>query len=163
MFVAFGSPSDRTDWVHVDNVAHAVHLAADALASRASTVAGQAFFVGDGQPCNTIAMCEPLAEMVGVLRVPGWIPHRVMYLVGWLCELVCKAVLRVTGASWEPFLTRAEVDKVARTHWWRDDRIGPLLGYRPRVSRPEGLRRMVSIVRCAALRVTHSALTVLGI
>ncbi len=129
LFMQIGSPADRSDWVYVDNLVHAIRLAATADGA----VRGQAFFVGDGEPVNTIDLCAPLWGMVngGEPRGSLWIPYGLIYGVARVCE-----ALRI------PLLSRAEVNKVARTHYWKTQRVQRVLGYRPLVSRSEGLRRM---------------------
>ncbi len=44
LFMQIGSPSDLSDWVHVDNLVHAIMCAAVLR----KELAGQAFFIGDG-------------------------------------------------------------------------------------------------------------------
>lgn len=141
MFVKFGHQSDRSDWVHVDNVVHACVLALGKL--QVAECEGEAFFIGDNEPCNTIDFCEPLAQMVGVPYVGWlWIPYHVMWAVGWAVEIFCSVYHAGTGRDIEPLLTRAEVDKVARTHFWRTERAQHLLGYKPIVTRRDGQARM---------------------
>lgn len=148
LFVQFGRAADRSDWVHVDNVVHACCVAAARLC--AGQCRGQAYFIGDNEPVNTIALCAPLAAMVGVPYWRAlWVPHAVMYALGWATEWMCWAVHAATGVALEPLLTRAEVDKVARTHYWRTERARAELGYAPIVTRAEGLRRLYDY--CAVL------------
>lgn len=73
-----------------------------------------------------------------------WLPYWPMYLLAWLCEL-----LRV------PLLSRAEVNKVARTHFWKTERARTLLRYGPVVSRREGLRRMYAHFEAELLRQNY--------
>ena len=124
----FGTPNDASDWVYVDNLCHAIILAQ----SRMDKVRGNAFFIGDGEPCNTIDMSAPLWTMVSG-QTPGnlWIPFRLIYWVAFIFEM-----LRI------PLLSRAETCKVAVTHWWGRERVQRLLHYHPIVSRQEGLARM---------------------
>jgi hypothetical protein len=79
----------------VDNLVHAIRLAA---AAPQQAVAGQAFFIGDGEPVNTIALSAPLWHMTSGAGSGGlWVPYGVVYRLAHLCEL-----LRI------PLLSRAE-------------------------------------------------------
>lgn len=130
MFARFGNPKgDLTDWVHVDNLVHAMLLGH----ARMEQCQGKGYFVGDGEPTNTINLCTPLWQFVAgsEASLGPWIPFSVVYAVAWLCEIV-----RV------PLLSRTEVCKVARTHYWRTDRLCSELGYRPVISRTQGLNLM---------------------
>ena len=145
LFFFFGSPQDRSDWVHADNLVHAI-LLADAKLSLSRQLDGRAYFIGDGEPVNTLLMCEPLWALVsggpaqGLRRI--WTPYSVLYFFGWLTERTYFILNRCFGISFEPLLSRAEVNKVARTHFWKTDRVSSELGYAPIVSRSQGLSRM---------------------
>jgi nucleoside-diphosphate-sugar epimerase len=148
MFAKFGHPSDLSDWVYVDNVVHACLVAHDKMRIMDTACVGEAFFIGDNEPINTIDLCEPLAQMVGVPYLKSvWIPYHIMYAMGWVIEILCRAYHAILGQDVEPFLTRAEVDKVARTHYWRTERAALLLGYKPVTPRLVGLSRMYSYFR----------------
>jgi nucleoside-diphosphate-sugar epimerase len=56
LFMQIGHPDDRSDWVHVDNLVEAI-----ICASERRHIAGQAFFVGDGQVKQR--MCSFLFQM----------------------------------------------------------------------------------------------------
>ena len=128
LYMQIGAPGDRSDWVHVDNLVHAIVLAGRGV----DRLAGEAFFIGDGEPCNTIDICRPLWQMVsGSNGEHWWIPGWIMFRLAHVCELIGL-----------PLLSRTEVNKIVGTHWWRTERATQVLGYKPVVSRKEGLERM---------------------
>jgi nucleoside-diphosphate-sugar epimerase len=145
LFMYFGTPQDASDWVHVDNLVHAM-LLSHRLLSTTREFDGAAYFIGDGEPVNTIIMCEELWVLTSGGPAAGlrtvWLPYRLLYFFGWLTELFYRLSHRLCRCSFEPLLSRAEVNKVARTHFWQTQRVTAELGYRPIVSRQEGLRRM---------------------
>lgn len=143
LYMQIGSPADLSDWVYVDNLVHAIILAHVNM----SKCRGQSYFIGDGEPINTIDLCAPFWTMIsGASRGRLWIPYAIIYRVAWVCEK-----LRI------PLLSRAEVNKVARTHYWKTDRVRTELGYRPLVSRQEGLRRMYTYFESVLLRQGYPA------
>ena len=150
LFFLFGTAADASDWVHVDNLVHAILLADGRLATSRETD-GEAFLIGDGEPVNTLLMCEPLWALVSGGPAQGlrrlWMPYWLLYAFGWATERVYAVLHSTLGISFEPMLSRAEVNKVGRTHFWQTRRVRELLGYQPIVSREEGLRRMYAHFR----------------
>ena len=115
----------------MDNLVHALLLASK------TKFKGEAFFVGDNEPCNTIDLSLPLHSMVTASQpLSFWIPFAFLLPVATLLES-----LRI------PLLSRAELYKVARTHYWKTERARNVLGYEPVVSRQEGLTRMYAYFR----------------
>lgn len=147
IYSRIGPSTTLSDWVHVDNLVHAC-LLADHKLRRDRSLDGKAFFIGDGEPVNTIDMCEPLWTMVSGAPPSGlrrlWLPTRLIYSVAWLVEQCYWLSARLFNYRFEPLLSRAEVNKVALTHYWKTKQAENLLGYRPIVSRREGLERMYS-------------------
>jgi hypothetical protein len=102
LFMQIGHPADKSDWVHADNLVEAIVCASVPR----QDLAGQAFFIGDGQvkiggcvcffllsevlqPCNTIDLCAPLWTMVsGQGRGSIWLPYWLVYFLAWICELL---------------------------------------------------------------------------
>lgn len=83
-----GDPSNRCDWVHVDNLVHAHLLAAGAVLPASNTVRaeikrptayGRAFFISDGSPINNFEFLAPICELVGISRPPLRLPTSFAY------------------------------------------------------------------------------------
>ena len=106
------------DWVHVDNLVHAMALAAAAIrAPKGATdssgpvgqdaAGGKAFAVSDGSPVNNF---EFLGQLLGCEKneifwfyAPTWL----MQWMGRACEVLHAALSWIV--PFEPFLTRTEV------------------------------------------------------
>jgi len=146
-YCRFGHESDLSDWVHVDNLVHAMLLADCKLHSNndRGDIDGNAYFIGDNVPTNTILMCEPLATMVGTKPlVDIWIPFWIMMYAASLSEWTYRVIHCLSGIRFTPLLSVAEVEKVAVTHYWQHDRVERELQYTPIISRQNGLDRMYS-------------------
>lgn len=125
------------DTVYVDNAAEAHLNAADRLAPGAAP-AGKAYFISNGEPL-------PLWDMVNRILAAAGLPpeHRCVsaalaYAAGTVCEALWKA-LRLSG---EPPMTRFVARELATAHWFVIFAARTDLGYQPRISIDEGLRRL---------------------
>jgi nucleoside-diphosphate-sugar epimerase len=123
------------DWVHVDNLTSAYICAIDKLAGQFNfrkSPCGQSFFISDGTPIDNFEFLNPIVKARGA-EVPKLVVPVVLALaVAWVCELGW----RLFGI--EPFLTRAEVLKVGRTHCFSIDKARRELGYDPSITSEEG-------------------------
>ena len=132
-----GDRPNRVDSIYIDNAADVHLLAADCL-TLGSKPAGKAYFVSQGDPW-------PLWDLVnGILRaaklppVTRTVPPTVARLAGALMETTHRA-LRLPG---EPILTRFLVHQLSTAHWFNIEAARRDLGYKPKVSIDEGLRRL---------------------
>jgi 3beta-hydroxy-delta5-steroid dehydrogenase/steroid delta-isomerase len=129
------------DNTHVDNAVDAHLLAAQKLAETPEVVAGQAYFVTDGEPVNGLEWFRPLVEGLGHAwprrRIPGSLLYHIAHLLEWIHFL---------GGP-EPSLTRRGVLNVIRDGSFSIDKARKQLGYRPRVQAAEGLPAMLPDAR----------------
>ena len=132
-----GHRPNRVDSIYIDNAAEAHLLAADRLAP-GSPIAGKAYFLSQGDPW-------PLWDLVnGILRaaklppVTRSVPPSLARLAGLVLETTHRT-LRLPG---EPPMTRFLVHQLSTAHWFNIDAARRDLGYSPRVSIDEGLRRL---------------------
>jgi 3beta-hydroxy-delta5-steroid dehydrogenase/steroid delta-isomerase len=131
--VLVGDGKARLDNTHVENAVDAHVLAAAKLAEAPDAVAGQAFFVSDGEPSNGLEWFRPLVEGLGRRwprrRVPAAIVYQVANLLEWL---------HFFGGP-EPTLTRRGVLNITRDGYFSIERARRALGYEPRVQAAMGL------------------------
>ena len=138
-----GDGSARFDVVHVDNVAHAHLLAAARLHDPASRdrVGGNVYFAGEGHAPNYFDFMRPFADACGVpmprLRLPG----PAVLLMAHAMELVH----RVTGVE-VPF-HRFHYHILVKDFFFSHANAERDLGYRPIVSKEEGLTQTIEWVR----------------
>jgi nucleoside-diphosphate-sugar epimerase len=125
------------DTVYVDNAAEAHLNAADRLAPGAPP-AGKAYFISNGEPLPLWDMVNRILAAAGLPPVTRSVSPTVAYLAGTVCEAAWKA-LRLSG---EPPMTRFVAKELATAHWFDISAAKKDLGYRPRVSIDEGLKRL---------------------
>jgi len=124
-----GSGRARFDVVYVDNVAHGHLLAAGRLldASSRESVAGKAFFIGEGYAPNYFDWLEPYAEARGISLPTFKLPDAGVRILA-------------RGMEWAHKLTGAEVPfhrfhyyVLCQDFFFSNERARSLLGYRPLV------------------------------
>ena len=125
------------DTVYVDNAAEAHLNAADRLAP-GSVPAGKAYFISNGEPLPLWEMVNRILAAAALPPETRCVPERLAYAAGVLCERIWS-VLRLSG---EPPMTRFLARELATAHWFDISAARRDLGYRPRISIDEGLRRL---------------------
>lgn len=133
-----GRRDPLVDSVYVDNAAEAHLLAADRLADPASPAAGRAYFISQGDP-------RPLWELVGgILHAAGLPPvrRRVPRAAALAAGAALEVVYRTLHLKGEPPMTRFLAHQLSTAHWFDIAAARRDLGYAPRVSIEEGLRRL---------------------
>lgn len=125
------------DVIYVDNAAEAHLLAADRL-SPGSPVAGRAYFLSQGEPVAVADMINGLLEAAGLPPVTKRVSPGVAYAAGATMEFLYGA-LRLKA---EPPMTRFLAKQLSTAHWFDISAARRDLGYQPRVSTQEGLRRL---------------------
>ncbi|HJZ60269.1 MAG TPA: NAD-dependent epimerase/dehydratase family protein [Gemmataceae bacterium] len=132
-----GSRPVKVDVTYIDNAADAHILAAKAL-DVGSPAAGKAYFISNGEPVELWPFIDrilTLAELPPVARtISAWKAR----LAGRVLEWVYWA-FRLPG---EPPMTRFVAEQMSTSHWYDISAARRDLGYEPRVSVDEGLRRL---------------------
>ncbi len=144
-----GNRPNRVDSVYVDNAAEAHLLAADRLRED-SSLSGRTYFISQGDPL-------PIAELInGILATANLpplrrsVPERVAYGAGALLELSYKAL----GVRSEPPMTRFLARQLSTAHWFDISAARRDLGYHPRVSMAEGMKRLAAWIQGGGLQDT---------
>ena len=132
-----GGVPKLADFTYVDDAAAAHLLAADRL-KPGSAVAGRAFFISQGTPVPLWEFVDRILKAASLPVVKNTISPRTAYWAGWVCETV-YAALRLGG---DPPITRFLAEELATAHWFDISAARRELGYRPKVSLEEGLRRL---------------------
>jgi len=133
-----GNGTNLVDITYVENAAEA-HLAAADRLSEDSPVRGRAYFIGQEHPVQLWAFINTLLELVGVRQVPlrPSIPYPMARLIAGLIE----DVYRLTRQKNEPPFTRLLVAQLAHSRYFDLTAARRDLGYGPRISISEGLKR----------------------
>jgi nucleoside-diphosphate-sugar epimerase len=140
-----GDGTNLVDVTYVENAAEAHLLAADALArpvaaatSAKRVASGKAFFISQGKAVNCWDWIDEILALVDLPPVERSMSLRTAWGVGAICE----AAYRVAGAKSEPPMTRFLAAQLATSHWFDISAARRDLGYKPRVSMVEGMRRL---------------------
>jgi nucleoside-diphosphate-sugar epimerase len=132
-----GDGKNLADTVYVDNVVDALVLALERLEPE-SRISGKAYFIANGEPLPVAVLINKIMAAAGLPPVRRRVPKS----LGLGMAEFLEAAYSVIGISEEPVLTRLSAHFLGRP---TDVDIGAAksdLGYEPKVSTDEGLRRM---------------------
>lgn len=136
-----GDGTNLVDVVYVENAADAHLLAADALSrpiAEATSPAGKAYFLSQGEPVNCWQWIDEILALVDLPSVTKSVSLSAASRIGLACELAYR-FLRLES---EPPMTRFLAAQLATSHWFDISAARRDLGYEPRVSTTEGMRRL---------------------
>lgn len=134
-----GDPHKRSDFTYVDNLVDGLIAAGDALGPD-TALAGQAYFVTNGEPLAFWEMVGRLLDGLGLSR-PTW---RVPYPIAYGAAAVRESLDRVRGiATSEESLTRFTIRYLTTHHYFSCAKAERDFGYRPRVGIDEGIARTI--------------------
>jgi len=125
------------DTIYIDNAAEAHLNAADRLQPGAP-LAGRPYFISNDEPLPLWEMVNRILAAAGLPPETRSISPRLAQAVGTLCETIWQ-VLRLSG---EPPMTRFVASELSSAHWFDISAARRDLGYQPRVSLEEGLKRL---------------------
>jgi 2-alkyl-3-oxoalkanoate reductase len=125
------------DPVYIDNAVDA-HLQAAERLDPGSPVAGRAYFITQGETVPIWEMINHLLKAAHEAPVKRTISRPMAVAVSGVLE----AAYRLAGRTDEPPMTRFMARQLSTTHWFNNDAARRDLGYEPRVSINEGLRRL---------------------
>ena len=137
-----GDGNNLVDTTYVENCADAHLLALDRL-EEGSPVAGSAYFISQGEPINPWEFINRILSIYGAPKVTKKIPLALAYGAGAALEVIYK----VMGKTDEPMMTRFLALELAKSHWFNIDKARSELGYNPKISIDEGLRRLSESVK----------------
>lgn len=138
-----GDNTNLFDWTYIENAAQAHLLAADRLSPshpKYSQVAGQAFFITNGEPLPywdfprglwTVAGHTP-TSVIAIPKFMAYIIGAISEFIGWLLG---KPML----------LNRFVVTIVTSTRYCNIDKARKALDYDPEIPLQEGMRRSVEV------------------
>jgi 2-alkyl-3-oxoalkanoate reductase len=135
--IRVGNGKNLVDTVYIDNAADAHILAADGL-EKNPKLSGNMYFISQGDPVYLWEMINHILKAGGLAPVKRSMPRRMAWLMGFILEFA----YRTFNISTEPRMTRFLADELAKAHWFDISAAEKDLGYTPRVSIKEGLRRL---------------------
>jgi nucleoside-diphosphate-sugar epimerase len=140
-----GEGTNQVDICYVENAATAHLAAADALVDANSGVAGRVYFLSQGEPVNCWEWIDEVLALAGLPRVEKSISLRKAWWIGRVCEAAYRVLTRsaTSGRGFvEPPMTRFLAGQLAKSHWYDISAARRDLGYEPRISTREGMRRL---------------------
>jgi nucleoside-diphosphate-sugar epimerase len=132
-----GDGKNMIDTVYVENAAIAHLQAADAL-TVGSPVAGNAYFLSQGEPINAWKWIDELLALVDLPPVKRAVSYSVAYTAGALLEVWYK----LFKLKSEPVMTRFLASQLARSHYFDITAAQRDFGYSPKIDMKEGMRRL---------------------
>jgi sterol-4alpha-carboxylate 3-dehydrogenase (decarboxylating) len=124
---------------------HAHLLAADKLSST-SGVAGEIFFITNGDPIpfwDFPRMLWTRLAMAGVKPIPTKKPFVMSKFLGLIIGFIMEYIAWFMGK--EPLFTRFRVKFCCVKRWHNIDKARRILGYKPLVGNEEGVDRMANV------------------
>lgn len=134
-----GEGTNRVDLTYIDNVVHAHLLAAEKLFS-SSPVAGEAFFISQGEPVLLWEWINQLLAKINLPAIKKSISLHKATRIGAILERLYQ-FLRLPG---EPPMTRFVAAQMGTSHYFSLAKAENLLHYRPVVSLSEGTERLAA-------------------
>jgi 2-alkyl-3-oxoalkanoate reductase len=135
--IQVGNGKNKVDVTYIDNAADAHVLAAQGLSDNPE-LSGRIYFISQAEPVPLWEMVNAILKAGGLPPVKRSISPRAAYFSGACFETIFK-LLHIQK---EPPMTRFVADELAKTHWFDISAAKKDLGYYPRVSTQEGLKRL---------------------
>jgi nucleoside-diphosphate-sugar epimerase len=134
-----GDGQNLIDAVYVENAAAAHLLAVNAL-HPGSPACGKAYFITNGEPVNCWEWINAILHLTGLSRISRQIPFVAAYAVGAAMEGLWTLLRRTD----EPPMTRFLAAQLGTSHYFDIAAARRDLGYEPRISMEEGMRRLAA-------------------
>ena len=134
-----GDGQNLIDAVFIENAAAAHLLAADRLLPGAA-LCGRAYFISNGEPVNCWSWINEILSLDGVPAIERRISYRAAYAAGATLEALWSLLRRTD----EPRMTRFLAAQLATSHYFDISAARRDLGYEPRISMAEGMRRLAA-------------------
>lgn len=138
-----------SDFTYVDNLVDAL-LRADERLTPGSPVAGQAYFVTNGEPLPFFEFVARVLRELGLPRIVGSVPYPIAYAAAAIKESI--DTMRGGTLHAEEGMSRFAVRYMVRHHYFDIGKAQRDLGYVPKVALDEAIR-----LTCASLRQQSAA------
>ena len=140
-----GGGAALIDTTYIDGAADALLAALDAV-HPSERCSGRAYVVANGEPRPIRELVLGICAAAGVEVTPREVPRSVATFAGSLVE----SVWRLRRTQTEPPLTRFLAEQLGTAHWFDPRPVRDDLGWTPRVSIDEGLRRLAAFFQSLA-------------
>jgi 2-alkyl-3-oxoalkanoate reductase len=135
--IQVGNGKNKVDVTYIDNAADAHILAAQRL-SENPELSGRVYFISQAEPVPLWNMVNAILKAGGLYPVKRSMSPHTAYFLG-----ICfETIFKIFHFQKEPPMTRFLADELAKAHWFDISAAKKDLGYHPRVSTHEGLKRL---------------------
>jgi nucleoside-diphosphate-sugar epimerase len=136
-----GMARKLSDFTYIDNLTEALVAAVERLAPGAP-LAGQAYFITNGEPKAFFDFVDDVLVELGLPRTRFRVPYR----VAWLAAAFAEGLDTLKGGTLnaEDGMTRFAVQYMCTHHYFSIEKARRDLGYDPKVTIAEGIRRTVA-------------------
>jgi nucleoside-diphosphate-sugar epimerase len=135
-----GNGDNRVDLSYIDNVVDA-HLCAEAALDRQdNNPGGKAYFISNDEPVLLWNWINDLLQSHDIAKIEKQMSLAKAQKIGRVLENIWT-LFRLKG---EPPMTRFVASELAKDHWFDISAAKRDLGYRPRISMKEGMRRLLN-------------------
>jgi nucleoside-diphosphate-sugar epimerase len=135
------APPKRQDITYVDDAVQAHLLAGDLLMAGgdgARRINGRPYFVSSGEPVEVWDFMNRLLNAAGFAPIQKSVSLQTALVVGWVSEKIHS----LSGAEGDPLMSRWIVRSLMSARWFDISAARRDLGYEPRVSMEDGMRRL---------------------
>jgi len=129
------------DTTYIDNFIDAQLLALKALDENPSCK-GKAFFITNGQPILIWRFLNSIIKSAGMKPVQKSAPKNLALFVAWFLEII-HLIFHLKS---EPYVTRFAIHELCTHHWFDISASKTILGYSPKISFEEGIKRIFTPV-----------------
>lgn len=137
--VRVGDGRNKVDIIHVDNAAQAHIQACDALTPE-SPVAGQIYFISDGNPVN---LWDWINDLLTALKKPP-VTKTLSYSSAKILGTALERVYGLFGIKSEPPMTRFVAAQLATSHYFNISKAKKDFAYAPVITQKEGMDRLIA-------------------
>jgi nucleoside-diphosphate-sugar epimerase len=137
--IRVGDGTNRVDMIYIDNAVEAHVQACERLESDRGGIAGNCYFVSDGNPVVLWNWINDVLKKLGLPQAKRSVSFKTATILGAFLEGV-YGLLRVKK---EPPMTRFLAAQLATSHYFNISRARRDFGYNPVVSLEEGMDRLV--------------------
>ena len=139
--IRVGQGDNKVDIIYIDNAVSAHLKACDALGV-GKPLAGNVYFVSDGEPVNLWNWIDELLTKTGRSPISRSISYGTASKLGHLFE----GIYSFFGIKTEPPMTRFMASQLATSHYFDINRARNDFGYKPVVTPEDGLNRLIQTI-----------------
>ncbi len=132
-----GKKDDLVDTIYIDNAADA-HILASLKLLENPSLSGNIYFISQDEPVSKWDMVNAFLDAADLPPIKGHISEKTAYIAGTVFEFIYN----LFNIKKDPPMTKFLAVEFATSHWFNISKAKKDLGYYPKVSTEEGLKRL---------------------